>query len=152
MNLNELRKVKGPTRDLNERYLVDLKVKFDPQTGATIPDESDVIDLEALIQTYKDQCGMELAQKLIKTGQAQPDDFKDDGKHSGEVPPELETAQGRANAALAATSHVEALAKGLDLPKGAAKLTDEQLSAIIARTIQEKYPDIIKKEEVKSDE
>lgn len=152
MKISELRKVQGPTRELNERYMVDLKVKFDPETGATVPDESDLIDLEALIQTYKDQCGMELAQKLIKTGQAQPEDFKDDGKRSGEVPTELETAQGRANAALAATAHAEALAKGLDLPKDAAKLTDDQLTAIIAKTIQEKYPDIIKKEEVKADE
>lgn len=136
---------------LEDRYLVNLKVKFDPSTGSTEPDESDLVDLEELIQSYKDQCGMEAALKAIKTGMKTIDDFKDDGKHSGEVPRELETAQGRANAALDAQAKTAALADKLGVPLNA-KLTEDQLTAIISKTINEKYPDMIKKEEVKTNE
>lgn len=137
--------------DCTAHMLANLKVTFDPETGSTQPDESDLIDLDALTQSYADQCGMDLALKAIKQGQKTLDDFRDKGDASGSVPPELMTAQGRANAALAAKANAETLADQLGVPKGV-KLTEDQLTAIISKTISEKYPDIIKKTEVKTDE
>lgn len=135
----------------NDPYMIDLKVAFDPATGSTKPDESNKVNLVELIQTYREQCGMELAKKLIKNGQATQADFADDGQHSGEVPADLDTAQGRANAEIAARAQVEALAAKYGIPTGVS-LTEEQLAAIISKTIESKFPDLVKKqEEVKTD-
>lgn len=134
--------------DARNPFLVDLKVKFDPKTGATIPDESNKINLDELIQTYKDQCGMEMAQKMLRQGLAQKGDFADDGKHSADIPAELDTAQSRANLAVKCKGQADALAEALGVN---ATMSEEQLTAIIAKTIQEKYPGLIKKEEVKTD-
>lgn len=134
----------------NQPYMIDVKVTFDPETGSTTPDESNKVDLVALIQTYKDQCGMELAKKLLKNGQADAADFADDGKHSFELPEDLDTAQGRANAAILARAQAEAFAEKFGVPAGV-NLSEEQLAAIIAKTIETKYPDLIKKEEAKPD-
>lgn len=131
----------------DERFIINLKVKFDPETGSTTPDESDKVDLVDLIQTYKDQCGMELAQRLLRTGQADPSQFADDGKHSGDVPEGYDNPQTLANAALVAKGNADVLAQALGLPDNAATLSDEQLAAIIGKTIMEKYPNLIKKEE-----
>lgn len=62
-----------------------LKVSFDKETGSTVPDESERVELQPLIESYKDQCGMEYVQKLIRTGYATPDKFADDGKHGGDA-------------------------------------------------------------------
>lgn len=132
-----------------EPFMANLKVKFDPATGSTIPDESDLVDLDKLIQTYKDQCGMELARKLIKQGIATDGDFADDGKHSGNVPAYLETAQGRANAAVLAKNQADALAATLGV---SSTMTEEQLTAIISKTIAEKFPQMIKQEAAKDGE
>lgn len=137
----------APATKAVEPFMPDLKVKFDPKTGATTPDESNLINLDELIQTYKDQCGMELAKKMLANGLATQADFADDGKHSGNVPSNLETAQGRANAAVKAGATTDALAKALGVN---ASMTEEQLAAIIGKVIQEKYPEIIKTE-VKND-
>lgn len=134
----------------NDPWMIDLKVEFDPATGSTKPDESNKVNLVELIQTYRDQCGMELAKKLIKNGQATQADFADDGKHSFDVPADLETAQGRANAVLAAQAQTQALAEKYGIPVGVS-LSEEQLAAIISKTIESKYPDLIKKEEAKPD-
>lgn len=48
-------------------------------------------DLDAIIQTYKDQCGLEAMITLLKRGQISATALADDGQHSGDgtVPTEL---------------------------------------------------------------
>lgn len=129
---------------LDARELVQLGVKFDPATGSTTPDESNIIDLVELTQTYKDQCGMELANRLLKNGLATAADFKDDGKHGFDATlPGLESAQAAANAAIQAEKNVSAMLGQLGLDKNALTLSEEQLSAIISKTISEKFPQLI---------
>lgn len=140
-----------PGLDLGRRDFIKLKVKFDPKTGSTTPDESEVIDLYELTQTYRDQCGMELAQKLIKNGLAMPGDFADDGQHSGDVSaPVFESVQAAANAAIAAQQKTESMLQELGLNPSALQLNEEQLSAIVSKTIAEKFPQLIKQQETPS--
>lgn len=130
-------------RPCNDRFMVNLKVVVNPETGHTHPDESDKVDLVALIQTYKDQCGMELAKRLIKQG-VDPAVFADDGKHSGDVTdPTLQSPQAIANAALGNAEAVAQIKKALGLPDNANALSEEQLSTLVSKVIAEKYPNLI---------
>jgi len=132
-------------QDCSKRTMINLGVKFDPATGSTTPDESDVIDLVDLIQTYKDQCGVEMAQKLIKTGQALPEDFADDGKHSGDSTlPQFQSPQALANAAVQSQAATKQILDALGLNESAIKLSDDQLTSIVEKVIAEKFPDIYK--------
>lgn len=68
------------------KYLVQLKVKPDlDHPGETIVDTSDKLDLQKLINSYKDDCGFEYMMRQIKSGQATLADFCDDGKHGADV-------------------------------------------------------------------
>lgn len=120
--------------DCSAHFMVNLKVKVN-EDHTVSPDESDLVDLDAMTQTYKDQCGMEAAKRLLKLGQAQPSDFADDGKGSYDASIIPETAQARANAAVAAGVQLDAVkAKyGID---PTAKLTEDQVNAIIKDYIQ----------------
>lgn len=58
-----------------KKEIAQFGLELDQKTGSTIIVQKDPLDLDALIQSYKDQCGMELAQLMIKRGMASPDDF-----------------------------------------------------------------------------
>jgi hypothetical protein len=117
----------------DDPYMIELKVKFDPKTGSTTPDESNKVNLVEIIQTYRDQCGMELAKKMIKLGQADPAQFRDDGNHSYDASVIPETTQQRANAAIVAEKRVEALATEMGIPNS--KISDDQLTYLIQQYI-----------------
>lgn len=68
-----IREVK-PT-DCSKKELAQFGLELDKETGSTFVVEKDPLDLDALVQTFKEQCGMELAQLQIKRGLASPDDF-----------------------------------------------------------------------------
>lgn len=133
--------------------MIQLGVKFDPATGATVPDESNIINVVELTQSYRDQCGLELAQRLLKNGLASPEQFADDGEHSFDSTlPGLESAQAAANAAIAAEKNVQAMLDQLGMDKNVLTLTEEQLTAVISKTISEKFPHLIQqKQETKPD-
>lgn len=61
--------------DCSRKLLKQYGLELDKETGSTFVVEKDPMDLDAQIQTYKDQCGMELAQLEIKRGLASPEDF-----------------------------------------------------------------------------
>lgn len=60
---------------ISQRKLAQFGLELDKETGSTKVVEKDPIDLFELIQSYKDECGMEAAQRLIARGLASPDDF-----------------------------------------------------------------------------
>lgn len=61
--------------DCSKKTIKQYGLELDKETGSTYVVEKDPLDLDAQIQTYKDQCGMELAQLQIKRGLADPADF-----------------------------------------------------------------------------
>lgn len=135
-----------PGADLSDPYVTKVNVIFDPETGSTHPDYSERVNLVELIQTYKDQCGMTMAMRLIKQG-VDPAVFADDGQHSGDATaPTLQSAQSIANAAIQKEAQVAALREALGLPSNAAELGDDVLSTLVAKVIEEKYPNIIKQQ------
>lgn len=132
----------------DERMMVDLKVKKD-EDGNVIPDESNLVDLDALIQTYKDQCGMELAKKMLKLGQATPEDFVDDGKGNYDSSAIPETPQARANAAVAAKAQADAVKQKFGIPTDQ-DLTQEQFENLIKSYISANPDKFIKPVEANS--
>ena len=62
-------------QDCSQKEIAQFGLELDKETGSTHVVLKDPLDLDALIQTYKDQCGMELAQLQIRRGLATPDDF-----------------------------------------------------------------------------
>lgn len=68
-----IRKVKGV--NCNVRTVPQFGLVLDKETGSTHLEPKDPLDLHALIQTFRDQCGMTAAQNLIKRGLAEPKDF-----------------------------------------------------------------------------
>lgn len=132
-----------PGVDCHVDYMVKLNVIFHPETGTTEPDESEMVNLTEVIQTYKGQCGMELARKLIAQG-VDPATFADDGQHSGDATsPTLQSAQAIANAAIQQQVTVEQIRQALGLPTNAETLDDSTLSTLVEKIIKEKYPNII---------
>lgn len=61
--------------DCSKKDLAQFGLELDKETGSTFVVQKDPLDLDALVQSYKDQCGMELAQLQIKRGLASPNDF-----------------------------------------------------------------------------
>lgn len=61
--------------DVSKKELAQFGLELDKETGSTNVVLKEPLDLDALIQTYKDQCGMELAQMQLKRGLASPEDF-----------------------------------------------------------------------------
>lgn len=68
-----IRKFKGV--NCNVRTVPQFGLVLDKETGTTHIEAKDPLDLHALIQTFRDQCGMTAAQNLIKRGLAEPEDF-----------------------------------------------------------------------------
>lgn len=68
-----IRKVKGV--NCNVRTIPQFGLVLDKETGTTYLEAKDPLDLHALVQTFRDQCGMTAAQNLIKRGLADPNDF-----------------------------------------------------------------------------
>lgn len=128
----------------DEEFMVDLKVKFDPATGKTTPDDSNKVNLHEIIQTYKDQCGMELAKKLIRTGQVPPDAFKDDAHHDYNCAAIPEGRQALDNLVIQNKAQVDALAAGLGIPSDYGKLTDDQLTSLVKEYISRNSDKFIK--------
>lgn len=62
-------------QDCSNKLLKQYGLELDKETGSTFVVEKDPLDLDAQIQTYKDQCGLEFAQLQLKRGLASPEDF-----------------------------------------------------------------------------
>lgn len=73
-----------PTK-CDKKFLEQFGVELDTKTGNTIIVHKDPVDLDALIQSYRHECGMELAQTLIQRGLADPNDFYPEAKDYGDT-------------------------------------------------------------------
>lgn len=59
-------------------------LELDTTTGKAHPVKADPISIPDLAQSYEDQCGMEWARRMLKSGQLSAADLADDGKHGGD--------------------------------------------------------------------
>lgn len=61
--------------DCSKKELAQFGLELDKETGCTVIVQKDPVDLDELVQSYRDQCGMVMAQNLIARGLASPEDF-----------------------------------------------------------------------------
>lgn len=62
-------------KNVGKKTVAQFDLKFDPKTGGTEIVQKDPLDLDAEIQSHKDECGMVQAELLLKRGLARPEDF-----------------------------------------------------------------------------
>lgn len=97
------------------------------------------VDLQAEIQTWKGQCGLEYFKTLVAQGKAKPEDAHDDGKHgvdTRQLPETIHEAHAQSEALSGVISDV---AKSLGIKEGKAISEEdliEKLSAAIAVQIK----------------
>lgn len=127
----------------DRKYMAKLGVKIDEETGRAVPDESNLVDLDALIQTYRGQCGMELAKHLIKLGQAAQEDFADDGNHGFDATIVPESAQERSNAAIAAKANLDAIKQAYGIPLDV-ELTQDQYDSLVKAFVEKHLEQFVK--------
>lgn len=60
---------------VHEKLMAQFGLELDKETGTMLIVSKDPIDLDEIIQSYRDQCGMEYVQKLLARGLANPEDF-----------------------------------------------------------------------------
>lgn len=116
-------------------------------TGDTKVNVDDKIDLVELIQSYKDQCGIEFMLNQMKIGVVTPSSICDDGQHSGDASIYPDNAADAYQAALKANEQKKELAKQLGIP--VEDLTEENIAAKVAEIFGKVDG---KTEEVKKDE
>lgn len=126
----------------NDPYMANLGVKVN-EDGTVEPDESNLVNLDELIQTYKDQCGMNMALRLIKLGQLDPASLADDGKHGGDMSKMPTTPQEIANAAIMAKLNVDAIRAELGLPADV-EIPQESLDRFVSAYIQANLDKFVK--------
>lgn len=115
-------------------------VELDPKTGTTVPVKSDPISIPELVKSYEDQCGMEWAKRMLRSGQLTAADLADDGKHGGDYTgsTELNVAYRQAQAAKAQGDQVAA-AIGATNYMSEADL-DAYVKAKVAEALQASQP------------
>jgi len=59
-------------------------LELDKSTGETNVVETDPISIPELVKSYEDQCGMEWAQRMLRSGQISLQSLADDGQHGGD--------------------------------------------------------------------
>lgn len=118
---------------LSGRMVPQYGLELDKETGSTKVVAKDSVDFYALIQSYRSQCGMELAKLQISRGLASPNDFAaapgDYGDITG-IPDNLNDAY---RASLNAKS--AAKASGIDLNQFK---TSADIQAYVDRVVSEK--------------
>ena len=130
---------------LDDNALIEVKTEFDPATGSTKPVES-ALDFQKLIESYKDQCGVEYMIKQVKLGAVQLSALADDGQHSADVSGVPETAADAYQAGLAASAELDGFAKALGV--NLSGLSQKDAEALITGKLAEIYAakDAAKKE------
>lgn len=87
---------------VSEKNVAQFGCEYDEETKQMVSVLKDPVDLDAQIQTFKDQCGMAQAELLLKRGLATPDDFAakpGDYGDSSDMPDNINDAYQQAQAA-----------------------------------------------------
>lgn len=93
-----------------KKEIAQFDLAFDKETGSTYVEQKDPLDLDAEIQTYKDQCGLDAALLQLKRGLASPEDFAAQPGDYGDtsmLPDNINDAYQAAQAAEAAAGSVD---------------------------------------------
>lgn len=116
-----------------EGLLKQYTVELDKSTGETHPVEGDPISIPELVASYEEQCGMEWARRMLRSGQLTPEMLADDGRHGGDYSgsTELNVAYRDAKAAKAKGDQVAA-SLGVE-----GYMDAEDITALVNQRVQE---------------
>lgn len=131
-----------PTK-LDDNRFIQLKVKFDPATGSTVPEE-EVLDFQKVIESYREQCGVEFMIKQVKLGAISLASLADDGQHGADIAGSPDNINDAYQAAVVGNDNIAGLEKALDV--NLEGLTQEQAEAAIKGKLAEIYAAVQKKE------
>lgn len=108
-------------------------VELDKENGSTHPVKGDPISIPELVASYEDQCGMEWARRMLRSGQLTAADLADDGKHGGDYTgsTELNVAYRQAQAAKARGDKVAAAIGATNY------MTEQDLDAYVKAKVAE---------------
>lgn len=124
--------------DLSERKVKRLKeVKVNPDTLETYAVYEDV-DLQAEIDARENDCGLEYMRMLLRTGQAKPSDFADDGQHGIDATLIPETVHEAHRLAEENNVQLQELAKALGINEGDV-LTQDMIERKLTEKVQALY-------------
>lgn len=128
----------------DDKFLVKPKLVLDKETGSTKIDVSDKIDTCQMIQSYRDQVGVEAIMRLMAKGQLNPAAVADDGKHGLDISKLPDNINEARDAAIAAQGQKKEIAKifGLD-PK---ELTAANFEKLINAAVEKKLAEAKQKE------
>ena len=134
-----------PPTKANDNDLIQVKTEFDKKTGSTHPVE-EKLDFQKMIESYKDEAGIDFMMKQVKLGALSLSSLADDGKHSADIsnaPEHVDDAYQRAVVAKSDANKIYA-ALGVD-----ANATPEQIKEALAKIYAKAHSEPAKKEEVK---
>ena len=124
--------------DISPRLIKRLQeVKVDPETLETYAVYEDV-DLQAEIDARINDCGFTYMQTLLRTGQAKPSDFADDGMHGIDATVIPETVHDAHRLAEENNAQLQELAKALGLQDGDV-LTQDMIERKLTEKVQALY-------------
>ena len=133
---------------LDEKYMVKPKLVLNKETGSTKVDRSDKVNLEEMIQSYRDQVGVEAIMRMMAKGQIMPGQVADDGKHGLDISQFPDNVNEARDAAIVAQAQKKEIAKIFGVnPKD---LTPETFEKVINAAVEKKLAEA-KQKEVKKD-
>lgn len=120
--------------------IIKYGLEHDKETGNTIPVVAEEIDIAELVNSFKEQTGVEQALRLISSGQATADQFADDGKHGADLTqiPDYAGDLLRQNIELQAQKELIKEQYGLS----DADLEGKDLEAVIKAAVEKRLADI----------
>lgn len=122
---------------------------IDGKPGMTVPDFSDQVTVQSIVDSYKDECGLAYALRQINQGRLMPTQLMDKGDRSGDVSNLPDNVNDAYQLAKASASDAEKVATDL----GISHIDQAQLDKIVSDAVQRKFEAVIAaNKEVKKDE
>ena len=139
--LNPFRTLKVPTVSLpdlhGEKLFRVSRMKLDKKTG-TVEPVYEAFDLQPEIDACQELAGVDYMKKLLKTGQATPEDFYDDGKSGIDntlLPKTVHEAKALADQN---NAQIAELCKTIGVPEGET-LTGAQLESYLKDYVRKQF-------------
>lgn len=135
------KKVEKKSSEAN-KFIYKYSLEVDEKTHRTTPIVVEKVDICKLVQSYKDECGLEAAMRLIKLGRASPEDFCDDGKHGFDIT-QVPTFAGDALKQLEpGIKQADTLKKLLGIP-ASVEINSDNLDSIVSLYVKKKVDETL---------
>lgn len=115
-------------------------LELEKETGTTHAVIAEEIDVNELVESFRDQTGYENAMRLIKSGQVSPDEFADDGKHGADITNVPDYAGDLLRQEIETKAQKEAIKQAYGLSEE--DLQNDDLEAVIKAAVEKRIAEI----------